>query len=104
MIEVRRATDDDFEGIWAIFSEVVGKGETYAIPRDTDRDGARRVWMESPTATYVALLDGDVVGTYYIKPNHPGPGSHVCNCGYVVAEAGSRRRAAAGSCLRALST
>ena len=26
-----------------------------------------------------------MLGTYYIKPNQPGLGSHVCNCGYVVA-------------------
>ena len=25
-------------------------------------------------------------GTYYIKPNQPGLGSHVCNCGYIVSE------------------
>jgi GNAT superfamily N-acetyltransferase len=28
---------------------------------------------------------GLVTGTYYIKPNQPGLGAHVCNCGYVVA-------------------
>ncbi|WP_425061321.1 N-acetyltransferase family protein [Sporomusa carbonis] len=25
-----------------------------------------------------------VVGTYFLKPNQPGLGSHVCNAGYIV--------------------
>ena len=27
-----------------------------------------------------------IVGTYLLKPNQGGPGAHVANCGYVVAE------------------
>src|SRR5436305_13454050 len=38
----------------------------------------------SPSATYVALAEGQMVGTYYLKPNQPGLGSHVCNAGYMV--------------------
>ena len=30
---------------------------------------------------------GMLLGTYYIKPNQPGLGAHVCNCGYIVAAA-----------------
>ena len=37
-----------------------------------------------PTATFVACdAVGAMVGTYFIKPNQPGLGDHVCNCGYV---------------------
>ena len=28
----------------------------------------------------------EVLGTYYIKPNQPDLGGHVCNCGYIVSE------------------
>jgi RimJ/RimL family protein N-acetyltransferase len=45
------------------------------------------VWIEMPQATYVAKDPvGAVIGTYYLKPNQPALGSHVCNCGYVVSE------------------
>jgi len=85
MIELRAATDADFEQIWPIFHEIVAAGTTYAIARDTDEAGARRIWMEAPRETWVAV-DGDrVVGTYYIKANQAGGGAHVCNCGYMVA-------------------
>ena len=30
--------------------------------------------------------DNEIFGTYYIKPNQPGLGAHVCNCGYIVSE------------------
>ena len=33
-----------------------------------------------------AAASGAALGTYYIKPNQPGAGSHVCNCGYIVGE------------------
>jgi ribosomal protein S18 acetylase RimI-like enzyme len=40
--------------------------------------------MELPTATYVAVENKIILGTYYIKPNQPGQGAHVCNAGYMV--------------------
>lgn len=27
-----------------------------------------------------------MAGLYYIKPNQPGLGAHICNCGYIVGE------------------
>jgi L-amino acid N-acyltransferase YncA len=87
MLTIRLATDDDFEAIWQIFHEVVQGGDVFAYTPDTSREEAYRVWMQLPKATYVALLDDTVVGSYYLKPNQPGLGSHVCNAGYMVGSA-----------------
>ena len=84
MLEIRRAVDEDFDGIWPVFREIIRQGETYAFSPDTDKAEAYRIWMLTPTATYVALSDGEIVGTYFIKPNQPGLGSHVCNAGFMV--------------------
>lgn len=84
MLEIRRAIDNDFDGIWPIFQEIVRQGETYAFSPETDKAEAYRIWMRTPTVTVVALRDGEIVGTYFIKPNQPGLGSHVCNAGYMV--------------------
>jgi L-amino acid N-acyltransferase YncA len=81
---IRKADDRDFDGIWPIFHEIVSQGETYAFSPDTDRNEAFQIWMATPTATYVALDQGKIVGTYHIKPNHPALGAHVCNVGYMV--------------------
>lgn len=85
MLEIRAATDGDFGGIWAIFREVVRAGDTYPFSPETTRDEAYDIWLAAPAATYVAVSDAGVVGTYYIKPNQPCLGAHVCNAGYMVA-------------------
>ena len=84
MVEIRQADDSDFGRIWTIFQKVVSKGDTYAFSPDTTRTEAYQLWMKSPTATYVAVQEGEVIGTYYVKPNQPGLGSHVCNAGFMV--------------------
>ncbi len=84
MIQVRRAVEDDFEAIWTIFHRVVQEADTYPYPPDTNSQEAYALWMAPPNLPYVAL-DGDhTVGTYYIRPNQPGQGSHVANAGFMV--------------------
>ncbi len=83
-LTIREAGEEDFSEIWPIFEEVAKGGDTYAYPVDTSREEAQRLWMEQPRKTYVAEVDGVIVGTYYLKTNAGGNGSHVCNCGYMV--------------------
>ena len=33
---------------------------------------------------FVIEVEGKILGTYYIKTDQAGPGSHVCNCGYMI--------------------
>ena len=91
MLTIRYASDDDFESIWSIVKEAFDAGDTYPYPPGASKDAIRHTWMEVPAATYVALDGDEVVGTYYVKPNQPGLGSHVCNCGYIV-KSGARGR------------
>jgi L-amino acid N-acyltransferase YncA len=81
---IRKADDRDFDRIWPIFHEIVSQDETYAYSPDTDRNAAFKIWMVTPTATYVALDQGKIMGTYYIKPNQAALGAHVCNAGFMV--------------------
>lgn len=91
MIDIRRAEDSDFDGIWTIFHEVVQGGDTYLYDPKTTREEARASWMSRDVSTYVAILDGVVVGTYILRPNQGGLGSHVANAGYMVRkEAGGK--------------
>ncbi|GAA0880982.1 GNAT family N-acetyltransferase [Algoriphagus jejuensis] len=43
-------------------------------------------WLGADKDTYVAELEGDVLGTFYLKANQPDRGSHVVNAGYMVGE------------------
>ena len=84
---IRRAVDSDFGAIWKIFHPIVAAGDTYPFAPETNRSTAHDIWMQAPMATDVAEVDARIVGTYYIKANMPGLGSHVCNAGYMVSTA-----------------
>ena len=87
MIKIRRFEEKDWMEVWPIIEKVFRKGETYPFSPEITEDEARNAWIHIPAVTYVALNDKkEIVGTYYIKPNQPGLGSHVCNCGYIVAK------------------
>lgn len=99
MAFIRRYAEPDWPAIWPFLRTTFEAGDTYAFsPRSTEAE-IHRAWIELPSATYVACdSDGRVVGTYFIKPNHPGLGSHVCNCGYVVAPESQGQGIAAAMC------
>ena len=44
-LQIRIATEADFEDIWPIFEEVAAAGDTYAYPRETTKDEAKRLWV-----------------------------------------------------------
>jgi ribosomal protein S18 acetylase RimI-like enzyme len=101
-ITIRPFEEADFSAVWAIFEPIVRAGETYAYDPRTDRQGAHELWIDKPQQTFVAEEQGQTLGTYYIKPNQPGLGAHVCNCGYMVAEAARGRGIATAMCLHSL--
>jgi L-amino acid N-acyltransferase YncA len=84
-VTVRRAVDGDWPQVWPIWHEIVAAGDTYEYPPDTAEHEARRRWMTQPPETWVAEVDGRVVGTYRWKANRTGLGDHVANAGYMVA-------------------
>ena len=71
---------------WKIIEPVFRLGENYAFSPQISETDTYKVWVETPTATYLAKNNNEILGTYYIKPNQPELGSHVCNCGYIVSE------------------
>lgn len=82
---IRPATDRDADAIWKILEPVIRAGESYALPRDMGREAALAYWRAGDRETFVAEDAGEIAGTYYIRANQPGGGSHVANCGYVTA-------------------
>ena len=98
-MSIRPIADADWDAVWTVLEPVFRAGETYAYPIDITKDQARAVWVDQPAATFVAEDAGlGIVGTYILKPNQPGRGSHVCNCGYVVSEAARGQGVASAMC------
>ena len=84
-MKIRAATEADHDAIWNIFHEIVADGDTYAFDPKMSREEALAYWFRADTHTYVAEKDGRVLGTYILRPNQPGPGSHVANAAFMVA-------------------
>lgn len=97
-MHIREAFAEDFDEIWPIFREIVSAGETYAYDRDTTKEQALKIWIETPEKTYVAIENNHILGTYYLKANQAGSGNHVCNCGYMVSANASGKGLATTMC------
>jgi len=102
MVEIRAAKPRDTDAIWAILEPVIRAGETYSLPREMDREQGLSYWFSSGHEAFVAEDEGEVVGTYYIRPNQLGGGSHVANCGYITAACAFGRGVARGMCSHSL--
>jgi L-amino acid N-acyltransferase YncA len=85
-MEIRPASDSDRDAIWNIFHEVVAAGDTYALDPNISREDALAYWFGPRTHTYVAEQSAiGIAGTYILRPNQSGGGSHVANAGFMVA-------------------
>jgi RimJ/RimL family protein N-acetyltransferase len=97
--EIRKFRDTDWPAVWPILHAIIAAGETYSFSPQSTEHEIRRIWVENPSATFVACDPrGAILGTYFIKPNQPGLGDHVCNCGYVVAPIAQGQGLAAAMC------
>jgi L-amino acid N-acyltransferase YncA len=83
-LRIRPATATDSDAIWSIFQAVIAPGDTYAFDPAMSRRDALAYWFQSGIWTYVAERDGEIVGTYIIRANQPGLGSHVANAAFMV--------------------
>ncbi len=92
------ATAEHHDAIWAALEPVLRAGETYALPRDWSRTEALEYWFLPQHEVFVALVDGVVLGTYFVQPNQQGGGAHVCNAGHLTAPAASGRGIARAMC------
>ena len=101
---IRPYRPEDWDQIWAVLEPVFRAGDTYAIRTDIMAGEAREYWTSSPKQVFVAIDEttGQLLGTYYVRPNFDGPGSHVCNCGYIVAEQSRGQGVASRMCEHSL--
>jgi ribosomal protein S18 acetylase RimI-like enzyme len=102
MLEIRPAAKGDDAAIWSIMELILRAGETYALPPDMTKVDGLHYWTDRDRETFVAEEDGNVIGTYYIRANQMGGGSHVANCGYMTHIAARGRGVARAMCEHSL--
>jgi ribosomal protein S18 acetylase RimI-like enzyme len=106
-MKIRPATEVDHDAIWNIFRQVMAAADTYALDPNMSREDAFAYWFAPATHTYVAEVDAKfrgeavpslgtstlspitdaspvIVGTYILRPNQDGGGSHVANAAFMV--------------------
>jgi ribosomal protein S18 acetylase RimI-like enzyme len=102
MLTIRPAQLADRDAVWSILEPVIRAGDTYTLPRDLSREAALAYWFSDEHEVFVAE-DGDmVVGTYYLRANQRGGGSHVANCGYMTAAKAAGRGVGSSMCQHSL--
>ena len=101
-MHIRQALPADAPAILAIVLPTIRDGTTYALDPATSEQDALAYWTGSDKQTFVAEDEGEIVGTYYMRPNQAGGGRHVCNCGYMTAAAASGRGIARAMCQHSL--
>lgn len=75
----------DYDQVWDIFTNVISSGDTYVFDPNTPKDMLHKNWFADYMDTFVAINDeGEIVGTYIIKPNQIDLGDHIANCSYMV--------------------
>jgi len=101
MLTIRPAQSSDRDAIWSILEPVIRAADTYPLPRDLGRDDALSYWFSEEHEVFVAE-DGEVAGTYYLRANHRGGGSHVANCGYMTAPKAASRGVGSAMCAHSI--
>jgi ribosomal protein S18 acetylase RimI-like enzyme len=99
---IRTATAGDADAIWKILEPIIRAGETYTLPRDMSREDALAYWHSPGHEVFVAEENGEISGTYCLRANQKGGGSHVANCGYMTAPWASGRGIARAMCQHSL--
>ena len=84
-MHIRQTVFRDADEVWAMLKPVFRSGETYAIDPTISKQDALTYWTNADAGSYVIVNEDRLLGTYYLKTNAAGGGSHVCNCGFVTA-------------------
>ena len=80
---VRRATRRNDGAIWRIMEPIIRAGETYPLASDMSKADALDYWYGPEDEIFVVEEGDEALGTYYLRPNCAGGGSHIANVGYM---------------------
>jgi L-amino acid N-acyltransferase YncA len=97
-VQIRLAVAEDSAAIWSIIGPTIRAGETYALDPAMSEADALAYWLGADRETFVAEENGEIIGTYTVRANQAGGGSHVCNCGYMTGDAATGRGVARKMC------
>jgi|SRR5215510_1842786 len=86
-MEIRRASEADFDAMWSIFQAVVATGDTYVFAPATSRQDCHAYWFGPGMTSFVATDGLRILGMYKYRANQRDLGSHVANASFMVSPA-----------------
>jgi GNAT superfamily N-acetyltransferase len=84
--ELSPATPNDHDELFAAYTQIVDAGAGFPHESPLSRQAFDEYWVDHPSAVWVARVDGELAGAYYVKPNFVGKAAHIANAGYFVVE------------------
>jgi ribosomal protein S18 acetylase RimI-like enzyme len=102
VLTIRAANPGDQDALWAMLEPVIRAGDTYTLPQSMPRAQAVAYWFSDAHEVFVAEDEGTAAGTYFLRPNQMGGGSHVANCGYITAPGAFGRGVGRAMCMHSL--
>lgn len=84
-LDVAEAGPGDHGELHAAFAGLVAAGEGYPqSPGPLSLEEFDDYWLAHKSLVAVARLEGQLAGSYYLKPNFAGRAAHIANAGYFV--------------------
>jgi L-amino acid N-acyltransferase YncA len=103
-VQIRKATEYDYDEIWSIFKQIIESGDTLVFDPDTPKSDLKTYWFADQMETFVAVDSDQILGSHMIKPNQIGLGNHVANCGYIVHPDARRKGVGKFMCAHSIET
>ncbi len=82
-LKIRKATAADQDAIWEITRQVIATCESLVFAPDSSREKMLAFWCDPKKHVYVAIIEDQVLGTFFLCDNQPDMGAHVANGGYM---------------------
>lgn len=84
-LTIKKANQNiDGDAVWEILQPIIANGDVFAYNPYNSKIDMLIYWFSLEKHVYVAKIDNEIVGTFFIQNNQPGLGSHIANASYAV--------------------
>ncbi len=83
-IDIKAANDSDKDGIWKVLSQAVEYGNACIYSYDMSYDDIMNHWFDEKNEVFVAIVEEEIVGSFYLKSLNVGLSNHVATGDFIV--------------------
>ena len=84
--------ETDFETCHWLLNYEIETGKSYPFTDQFSEQEFKQYFLSGDTFVLKNGQQGSILGTFYVKPNFPGPCSHICNGGFIVHPSHRRKK------------